>query len=124
MQTHHVNEILYSLYVNRLALFKKGGNKLFTLDNGNCPPDYVNIMNRCFWLLCDRSNPTDAEYGCSEKFGTLASLDEIGLTRIAAYLNFTQAINSGVTEVGVISYVSKYVFVCEILIRKFVMGFL
>ena len=70
-------------------------------DNENCPSKYVNIMNKCFWLLCGRSTPTDAEYGCSEKLGTLASLDEIGLTRIVEYLNFTKAINSGVTQITV-----------------------
>ena len=57
-------------------------------------------MNKCFWLLFESKNPIDAEYGCSEKLGTLASLDEIGLTRIAEYLNFTQAISIGITQVS------------------------
>ena len=70
-------------------------------DNGNCPPKYINIMNKCFWLLCDNKNPTDAEYGCSEKLGTLASLDETGFTRITEYLKFTQAINTGITQITV-----------------------
>ena len=80
-------------------------------------------MNKCFWLLCGRKSPKDAEYGCSEKFGSLASLDEAGFTRIAEYLNFIN-INNQVTQVGAMDSVSKYVFVCEILKRKLVMGFL
>ena len=67
-------------------------------------------MNKCLWLLCGRKSPKDAENGCSEKIGTLASLDEAGFTRIAEYLNFTN-INRGVTQVGAIDSVSKYVFV-------------
>ena len=76
----------------------------FTLDNGNCPPAYFDIMNKCLWLTCGGSNHTYAEYRCSQNFGTLASLDETGMTRLAEYLDHIRARSVGITQV---SYVLK-----------------
>jgi hypothetical protein len=72
----------------------------FTLDNGNCPPGYIDIMNKCLWLMCGVSFPTYAEYRCSRTFGTLASLDETGMTRLAKYLDHIKARSVGITQVS------------------------
>ena len=76
----------------------------FTLDHGNCPPGYLNIMNKCLWLMCGGSSPTYAEYRCSRTFGTLASLDGTVMTRLGGYLDHIKARSIGITQV---SYVLK-----------------
>jgi hypothetical protein len=79
----------------------------FTLDNGNCPPGYLNIMNKCLWLMCGRGSPTYAEYGCSRTFGTLASLDETGMTRLAEYFDHIKLIKAISVGNSQVSYVLK-----------------
>ncbi|CAB4007610.1 Hypothetical predicted protein, partial [Paramuricea clavata] len=70
-------------------------------DNGNCPPGYFDIMNKCLWLMCGGSYPTYAENRCSRTFGTLASLDETGMTRLAKYLDNIKARSVGITQITV-----------------------
>ena len=82
----------------------------FTLDNGNCPPGYFDIMNKCLWLMCGVSSPTNAEYRCSRTFGTLASLDETGMTRLAKYLDHIKARSVGITQV---SYLQSPIMSCR-----------
>ncbi len=78
----------------------------YRLDNGNCPPGYLDIMSKCLWLLCYYNNPTGAEYVCSRNFGTLASFDETGLARITEYLNHIRARNIGINQVSHVRYLS------------------
>ena len=75
----------------------------YHLDNGNCPPRYLDIMSKCLWLLCDYQYPTGAEYVCSRKFGTLASFDETSFARIAEYLNHIRVRNIGISQVSYMS---------------------
>ncbi|XP_028395409.1 uncharacterized protein LOC114519468 [Dendronephthya gigantea] len=70
-------------------------------DNGDCPPGYLSLgkKDKCFWLMCDdSSNP---ESRCSEKLGTLASLDAVSTKRATEYLKYIKATSIGINQVTI-----------------------
>ena len=57
-------------------------------------------MSKCVWLMCKTNHPVQAEYSCSEHFGTLASLNETSVARISEYFNHVKARSLGITQVS------------------------
>ncbi|XP_028397237.1 uncharacterized protein LOC114521050 [Dendronephthya gigantea] len=70
-------------------------------DNGNCPPGYLSLgkTDKCFWLMCDYSS--NVESSCSEKLGTLASLDTVSIRRGSEYLKYIKAASVEIKQVTV-----------------------
>ena len=66
-------------------------------------------MGKCVWLMCKQNHPTQAEYGCSEHFGTLVSLNETSVTRIGEYLNHIRARSLEITKVSHTSILVDFV---------------